>query len=149
MKQTIFDNNNNYTVNRDSDPALTDDSTIKQNMTNIVQNHLTNRANNKLLNAIAPDIDDSEQTLPHGTRRRLAQLRNNKSSLLRSYLHKIDTDNYTTDICPLCYGQTHDTRHLFDCNEVPTRLVLVDLWRNPVDVAALWGEKLGWPPDRA
>jgi hypothetical protein len=154
MKQTTFSNDNNYTTNIDTDPELTDDATIKLNMktihTTIVQEFLSNRPHNKLLNRQAPDIDKTEETLPRMTRRRLAQLRTDKSPLLMTYLHKIDPDNHPSDTCPLCNRHPHDTKHLFDCDELPTRLSVQDLWVDPVGVSALlfaWGEKLGWPQE--
>ena len=93
-KKTIF-NNNQYTLNIDPDPThAIDENTIKRNMktihTTIVQDHLSNRPINKLLNRPPPDIDKKEETLPHSTRRKLSQLRTNKSPLLMTYLHKID-----------------------------------------------------------
>ena len=67
-KKTIF-NNNQYTLNIDPDPThAIDENTIKRNMktihTTIVQDHLSNRPINKLLNRPPPDIDKKEETLP-------------------------------------------------------------------------------------
>ena len=152
MKQTTFNRNNNYTVQIDTDPNTVDEDTTKTNLktihTTIVRNHLRDRPDNKVLNRQAPDIDQTEETLPRQTRRRLAQLRTNKSPLLRQYLHKIDPVTYATDECPLCKATPHDTRHLFNCTEVPTDLTARDLWTNPLGVAALldtWGEMLARP----
>ena len=152
MKQTTLNNRNDYITRIDTDPDSIDDDQIKSNLrmktihTTIVQRHLRDRPNNKILDRPPPDIDKSEETLTRPTRRRLAQLRTNKSPLLRQYLHKIDPTNYPTEDCPLCRAGPHDTRHLFDCTEVPTDLTTLDLWTNPCRVAALldtWGEKLG------
>ena len=70
----------------------------------------------------------------------------NKSSLLLTYLNKIDPITHPNDLCPLRGAVPHDTGHLFNCNSVPTQLRTRDLWENPVAAAALlaeWGEKLG------
>ena len=151
-KKTIF-NNNQYTLNIDPDPThAIDENTIKRNMktihTTIVQDHLSNRPINKLLNRPPPDIDKKEETLPHSTRRKLSQLRTNKSPLLMTYLHKIDPANQPAANCPLCNDPNHDSLHLFNCPDIPTTLTVWDLWTDPVGVAALldvWGEKLGGP----
>ena len=152
MKQTTFDNKNNYTINHDLDPADAIIETIKNNKktihTTIVQAHIENKPHNKILNRPAPDINPKETTLTRQTRRRLAQLRTDKSPLLMTYLHKIDEDNHPDDLCPLCKTQPHNTRHLFDCPDVPTDLTVEHLWTEPVRAAdhlAAWGKKLGWP----
>ena len=116
--------------------------------TTIVQDHLNNRPINKLLNRPPPDIDKKEETLPHSTRRKLSQLRTNKSPLLMIYLHKIDPANHPAANCPLCNDPNHDSLHLFNCTDIPTTLTVWDLWTDPVGVAALLdvlGEKLGGP----
>jgi len=140
-KQTIYDNNNNYTTNIDTTPDNTTTETIKQNMktihTQTVQTYINNKQINKVLNRTPPEIDKHEQTLPKHTRRQLAQLRTNKSPLLYSYLHKISPDTHTSPDCPLCTAEIHDTTHLFDCPAVPTSLVPEDLWADPVGVAPL------------
>ena len=126
--------------------------------TTIVQDHLSNRPINKLLNRPPPDIDKKEETLPNSTRRKLSQLRTNKSPLLMTYLHKIDPANHPAANCPLCNDPNHDSLHLFNCPDIPTTLTVWDSWTDPVGVAALldvWGEKLGgpragvWDPVRA
>ena len=151
-KQTTFDNNNSYTMNLDTNPDQTNDKTIKENMktihTRLVDTYLRQKPKNPLLNDNPPDIDQTEEALPRMTRRRLAQLRIDRSPLLRTYLHKTDPDQYPTDKCPLCKTKTHDTRHLFDCKKIPTDLTTTDLWTRPTDVAVLldrWGREVGWP----
>ena len=134
-KKTIF-NNNQYTLNIDPDPTLAiDENTIKRNMktihTTIVQDHLNNRPINKLLNRPPPDIDKKEETVPHSTRRKLSQLRTNKSLLLMTYLHKIDPANHPAANCPLCNDPNHDSLHLFNCPDIPTTLTVWDLWTDP------------------
>ena len=151
-KKTIF-NNNQYTLNIDPDPThAIDENTIKRNMktihTTIVQDHLNNRPINKLLSRPPPDIDKKEETLPHSTRRKLSQLRTNKSPLLMTYLHKIDPANTPAATCPLCNDPNHDSLHLFNCPDIPTTLTVWNLWTDPVGVATLldvWWEKLGGP----
>ena len=130
-RKTIF-NNNQYTLNIDPDPThAIDENTIKRNMktihTTIVQDHLNNRPINKLLNRPPPDIDKTEETLPHSTRRKLSQLRTNKSPLLMTYLHKIDPANHPAANCPLCNDPNHDSLHLFNCPDIPTTLTVWDL----------------------
>ena len=81
-------------------------------------------------------------------RRKLSQLRTNKSPLLMTYLHKIDPASHPAANCPLCNDPNHDSLHLFKCPDIPTTLTVWDLWTDPVGVAALldvWGEKLGGP----
>ena len=150
-KQTIFQNDN-YTTNLDTDPQLTTEHTIKQNMktihTRITEQHLLNRLPNKVLADHAPTINTSEESLTKHKRRTLAQLRTNKSPFLQSYLHKIDPQTNPSPHCPLCLAAAHDTAHLFNCPRVNTTLTPSDLWRNPVEVASLldrWAELLGRP----
>ena len=117
--------------------------------TTIVQDHLNNRPINKLLNRPPPDIDKKEETLSHSTRRKLSQLRTNKSPLLMTYLHKIDPVNQPAANCPLCNHPNHDSLHLFNCPDIPTTLTVWDLWTDPVGVAALldvWGGEVGRAP---
>ena len=95
--------------------------------TTTVQDHLNNRPINKLLNRPLPDIDKKEETLPHSTRRKLSQLRTNKSPLLMTYLHKIDPANHPAANCPLCNDPNHDSLHLFNCPDIPTTLTVWDL----------------------
>ena len=156
MKQTTLNNRNSYTTRIETDPNTVDQSDIKTNLktihTTIVRDHLRDRPNNKILNRQAPDIDQDEETLPRQTRRRLAQLRTNKSPFLRQYLHKIDPGTYQTDACPLCGVSPHDTPHLFDCTVLPTNLTTDDLWTNPrgvADLLAAWEEKLDRLPTDA
>ena len=153
MKRTTLNNRHDYTTRIETDPNTVDQDDIKTILktihTTIVRDHLRDRPVNKILNRQAPDIDQDEETLPRQTRRRLAQLRTNKSPFLRQYLHKIDSGTYPTDECPLCGVSPHDTPHLFDCTELPTDLTTGDLWTNPVGVAGLlaaWGERLGRLP---
>ena len=90
--------------------------------------------------------DNTEESLPCKTRRTLAQLRDGKSPFLLSYKNKIDPFTYPSPLCPLCKIQTHDTSHLFNCPHILTHLNPMDLWLDPVGVAALlaaWGTAAG------
>lgn len=130
-------------MNYDLQPDQADQPSIDQNTktihTSIVEEHLTSRQPNRLLNDTAPLINNAEETLPRDMRRTLAQLRTDKSPLLIKYLNNIDPDNYPTDLCPLCSDETHDSNHLFNCTQLPTHLTTADLWADPVAVAGLVG----------
>ena len=152
IRQTIFHNKNNYTHEIATDPNNITEDTINNNIktihTTLVQKYLNNKLPNKILNNIAPKIDKTEESLPRKTRRTLAQLRAGKSPLLLSYKNKIDPLTYPSPLCPLCKSQIHDTPHLFNCQHLPTNLSPMDLWLNPVGVAALlaaWDGVLAGP----
>ena len=148
-KQTAFDNIN-YTLNRDTPPHLTTTETIKHNLkdihTQIVNDYINHKPPNHFIGITPPTLHHTESTLNRHQQRRLAQLRTNKSPLLRTYLHKIDPTNYTSPSCPLCHREDHDTYHLFLCPLLPSDLSVVDLWENPVGAAGLlglWEDRLG------
>ena len=101
--------------------------------TSIVSRHLAKRGYNKIMGAPPPHISSSEKILPHLTRRTLAQLRTNKSHLLKSYLHKVDAKSHTSPLCPLCNTHIHNTHHLLNCNHI----VPLDLWTDPTGVTTL------------
>ena len=86
-KQTIF-HNNNCTTDIDTPPDTTTRETIKANTahihTQIVANYMQTIHHNKVLNGTPPEISNTEQALPHYTRRLLAQLRTNKSPILQT-----------------------------------------------------------------
>ena len=135
-------------------PANATEETIKENIKSIhshhVAIHLHGQPINKVLNQPAPSIHKSEEALDHSTRRTLAQLRTNKSPLLLSYLHKIDSGSHPTPGCPLCGHENHDTVHLFQCPALPTSLVPDALWSNPAAAGRLvaeWRGALGRPPE--
>ena len=92
-KQTIFDNNNNYTVNINMKSDLICEDLIQSNLklihSHIVSNHLSQRPPNKVLQDQTPSVSPAELLLSRETRRTLAQLRTNKSPLLVSYLFSI------------------------------------------------------------
>jgi len=140
LKQTIFDNAN-YTYNIPiKDNSYSDTDTIANCTTihsNIVDEYKSSLQPNKILQTIAPSIDQSELTLPRDTRCILAQLRTGKSSFTLSYLNNYFPTTYPSPLCPACNLFPHDVFHLFKCNLFPTSLTPIDLWNNPVGVADL------------
>ena len=88
---------------------------------------------NRVLEAQAPPVAESERTLQRETRSRLAQLRSGFSPLLNSYMNRID--DKIENRCPDCSAQGHDTRHLFNCKMKKTTLNVESLWRDPVAAA--------------
>ena len=88
---------------------------------------------NRVLEAQAPPIAESERTLQRETRSRLDQLRSAFSPLLNSYMNRID--DKIENRCPDCSAQGHDTRHLFNCKMKKTTLNVESLWRDPVTAA--------------
>ena len=83
---------------------------IKTNMrhihTSIVSRHLATRGYNKILRTPPPHIINPDEILPRLTRSPLAQLRTNKSPILKSYLHKVDAKSHPSPLCPLCNTHT-------------------------------------------
>ena len=148
-KQTIFDNNNNYTVNINTKSDLICEDLIQSNLklihSHIVSNHLSQRPPNKVLQDQTPSVSPAELLLSRETRRTLAQLRTNKSPLLVSYLYSIGDPRHPSPLCPLCLMHDHTSSHLFECKSLPTSLSSLDLWMNPDKVEpflATWGERL-------
>jgi hypothetical protein len=150
-RKTIF---NDKTGLVDPRLALTvnEHDSIKGNMktihTTIVFDYLSHRNNNKVINKIAPKVNSSEIILSRKVRRILAQLRTGKSPFLRNYKHtrNIDPQNNTSSNCLLCQMSEHNVHHLFSCPKLPTTLTPLDLWTNPVKVAALleaWELRIG------
>ena len=107
---------------------------LKTLHTRSVNEMLSTMANNKVLNAPPPPINDSEKVLPRAARTTLAQLRSGYSNFLNSYKARIDNTNSTSDSCPLCPAP-HTTEHLFNCPSNPTDLNPKDLWTEPLEVA--------------
>ena len=147
-KQTIFDNNNNYTVNINMKSDLICEDLIQSNLkliqlvTDTVSNHLSQRPPNKVLQDQTPSVSPAELLLSRETRRTLAQLRTNKSPLLVSYLFSIGDPRHPSPLCPLCLMHDHTSSHLFECKALPTSLSSLDLWTNPDKVElflATWG----------
>ena len=110
LKTTIF-NNGCYTTNIPTDPHKVTTADIKTNMhhihISIVSMHLATRGNNKILRTPPPHISSSEEILPRLIRHTLAQLRTNKSSFLKSYLHKFYAKTQPSPLYPLCNILTH------------------------------------------
>ena len=145
-KQTIFDNNNNYTVNINMKSDLICEDLIQSNLklihSHIVSNHLSQRPPNKVLPYQTPSVSPAELLLSRETRRTLAQLRTNKSPLLVSYLFSIGDPRHLSPLCPLCLMHDHTSSHLFECKSLPTSLYSLDIWTNPDKVEpflATWG----------
>ena len=68
------------------------------------------RGKNKILCTPPPHISRIEDILRRLTRCTLAQLRTNKSTFLKSYLHKVDAKSHPSPLCSLCCNtHTHDT----------------------------------------
>ena len=103
--------------------------------TTAVSSHLSNAPPNKILLSAPPEIDETESRLPRHYRTTLSQLRSGYCSRLNSYRHRIDIS--ATDLCPECQIAPHTVQHLFDCQRHPTNLTILDLWRRPLEVAAL------------
>ena len=148
-KQTIFDNNNNYTVNINTKSDLICEDLIQSNLklihSHIVSNQLSQRPPNKVLQDQTQSVSPAELLLSRETRRTLAQLRTNKSPLLVSYLYSIGDPRHPSPLCPLCLMHDHTSSHLFECKSLPTSLSSLDLWTNPDKVEpflATWGERL-------
>ena len=119
------------------DGALTEDGSImdpaaarRQIHTRAVANSIAARADNRVLNAPAPDVAEEEQELPRKTRRTLAQLRSGECMALNSYLHKVGWSD--TPLCPCCRSEEHTTQHLFDCPAHQTEREPIDLWLRPI-----------------
>ena len=74
-----------------------------------------------------------EQTLPRQARCKISQLRSSYSTLVNSYLSRIQEE--TIDKCPDCKKSPHDVPHIFNCTENPTNLTVEDLWKAPAKVA--------------
>ena len=153
-KKTIFDNNNNYTVNINTKSDLICEDLIQSNLklihSHIVSNHLSQRPPNKVLQYQTPSVSPAELLLSRETRRTLAQLRTKKSPLLVSYLFSIGDPRHPSPLCPLCLMHDHTSSHLFECKSLPTSLSSLDLWTNPDKVKpflATWGRDCWLPHD--
>ena len=121
---------------------------IRHMHTSIVSRHLATRGNN-IMRTPPPHIVSSEETLPHLTRRTLAQLGTNKSPFLKSYLDKVDANSHPSPLCPLCDTHIHNTHHLFNLTHIRTTLSSLDLWTDLAGVTQLmarWTEKLAVEP---
>ena len=100
-----------------------------------VSSHLSAAPPNKILLSAPPEIDETESRLPRHYRTTLSQLRSGYCSRLNCYRHRIGLS--ATEVCPECDAAPHTVQHLFECQRHPTSLTLLDLWKKPVEVAAL------------
>jgi hypothetical protein len=132
MKKTIF--NLNYTTNIQkcaNNPKTQTEQETRRNMktihTEITANYMLNRTPNTVLGRQAPIVNNSEETLTRKQRRTLDQLRAGKSSMLQTYMHKINPLQAPSPNCLLYNQGEHDTRHLFECRRMPTHLIPEDL----------------------
>ena len=80
--------------------------------TDCVGKTIENLEDNKVLHAPAPEIHPSETSLPRKTRTTLAQLRSGYSTVLNSFLNRINPALSPTDSCPKCGQSPHTTAHL-------------------------------------
>ena len=104
--------------------------------------HLATRGNNKILRTPPPHTSSSEEILPRLT---LAQLRTNKSPF-SSHIYTKSTPNHIHHHNAPFVTLTHTT-HIISSTAPTSRTTLspLDLWTDPVGVAALlarWTEKL-------
>ena len=99
------------------------------------EEHMESLPENTLIGRRPPEVNKEETTLPRETRRTLAQLRAQKSPMLKTYLQSIGANE--DPLCPLCEQAEHTSAHLFACPSVPTDLAPIDLWRQPVRAAEL------------
>ena len=103
---------------------------IKQIHTTEVANTIQNYPPNKVLHNTPPLVNKEEASLPREARSKLTQLRTGYSRMLNSYTHRIDPT--IDDKCNHCNGSPHDSNHLFNCQNNPTNLQVLDLWTKPV-----------------
>ena len=94
-----------------------------------VQKALAQYPPNKVLQRNPPEVNSEEISLHRMTRSKLSQLRSGYSRLLNSYLHKIEEKD--DDRCHLCNQSPHNTTHLFNCPNNPTKLDVLSLWTRP------------------
>ena len=102
--------------------------------TKIVAEAIENYADNRVLNAPAPEVHKSESSLSRPTRAVLAQLRSGFCSRLNDYKHRLG--QIASPLCPDCLIGNASTSHVFDCPAHPTQLSPIDLWTNPREVAS-------------
>ena len=75
----------------------------------IITNHMQTIPHDKILNRTPPEIDITEQALPHYTRRLLAQFRTNKSPILLAYQHKFTLESHRSTPYATHNHMTQDT----------------------------------------
>ena len=87
-----------------------------------------------MLGATAPRIDASESSLSRPIRAVLAQLRSDHCAKVGDFQLRIGKS--TDDICPECQLASDTVSHLFHCPAHATNLSIVDLWKQPREVAS-------------
>ena len=117
---------------------------LKSLHTSTVTSVISNYSNNRILNHQPPEIHRSELTLTRKARCSLSQLRSGFSKKVNEYNHRLNEEIANT--CPFCHTSPHDVPHLFNCNNNPTELTTIDLWKKPVEVARFL--KLDGDPDQ-
>lgn len=105
-------------------------TTMKRIHTETVRTVRTSYQPNRVLLTHPPRISKSEKELNRKARCKLAQLRSGFSSMLNSYMSRIDPS--ITNECPKCKQANHDTNHLFNCpSDPPHPFTALDLWTRP------------------
>ena len=112
--------------------------------TSSVKDTINNFKASKVTNKPAPRISNDEKQLPRETRVKLAQLRSGYSTLLNSYMLRINKSD--TDLCKTCNEVPETSMHLFNCKENPTELTADSLWNSPLEAATFLGLKLRASP---
>jgi hypothetical protein len=135
MKKTIMNNKADVQHMLTNNTITPTDykKTLKTIHTTTVTACLTSYEDNKLLRRPPPEIDKTETALSRMARTRLAQLRSSYSSIVNSYVSRIDPN--VRDLCPDCGNGPHDVDHLFNCSTNPTNLTVLDLWKKPAETA--------------
>ena len=142
MKDTIFNIDEYHaTTSIMTNTSTITNETIKHNIkinhTTSVENYLNSQEDNELISSKPPVINPEDESLPRGIHCTLAQLGDDKSPFLYSYLNKIDPQNHPSPLCPLCKTDIQYTKQLFSCIYIKTHLKPLDLWNEPVVVAEL------------
>ena len=87
-----------------------------------------------------------KKNLPRKTRSILSQLRSGYSTILNSYMSRIDEN--VQNNCPDCQLSPHNTNHMFSCPDKPTTLTTRSLWETQREVAEFLGlpteEEASW-----
>ena len=105
MKKSNFNNRENlillHTAHHNTNQQTHKTQAKKTIHSQAVQQHLLTIPDSTILNRRPPTVNETELELPRQTQRQLAQLRANKTPLLRSYLPHIDPTSYPSPNCPL------------------------------------------------
>ena len=138
---TLFRDDIAHLVNEGGNNPASHKIGLKSLHTSAVQSYLASAPHNKVLNAPPPEIHPEEKSLPRRTRSLLCQLRSGYSTLLNSYMYRINRS--ATPKCPNCGQDDHDAVHLFNCRQNPTDLQILDLWQQPRRAAIFLGLDTG------